>query len=274
LNGIGSAAKRALRAAYYTWDESMVRRKAPDEFLTWHALESGCLDPNYFMHVVPERKLIYTEVPKTGSSFILSELATAFGRRRAAGNMHRRAHSGLSCPRDMGIGPFVQLVENPETFIFSSVRNPLTRLVSCYLDKFAAVLIGDNSYISNTYIAYRRVAGKFVIDGRPLSFAEFVEFACETAPLKYDGHWSRQADIVSNWIAKPHVLVRFETLSRDFAQVLTRFGADPAQVERVLASAVTTTDHKARDLLTERTRARIVEAYATDFARFDYPIHL
>ena len=252
----------------------MTRRKAPDEFLTWHALESGSLEPNYFMHIVPERKFIYTEVPKTGSSFILSELATAFGRRRVAGNVHRRAHSGLICPRDMGIGPFVQFIEDPETFIFSSVRNPFTRLVSCYLDKFANVVIGDRSYISNTYIAYRRVAGKFVIDGRPLSFAEFVEFACETAPLKYDGHWSRQSDIVSTWIARPHALVRFETLARDFADMLKRIGAVPEQVQRVLASTAATTDQLARGLLTERTKARIVEAYASDFARFDYPTHL
>ena len=274
MNGIGSAVKRAMRAALYTWDESMARRNAPRDFLKWHALENGSVSPNYFMHVVPDQKLVYVEVPKTASSYIISELVTAFrGRNAPEGNVHRRGRSGLTCPRAMGISQFIELIDDPETFIFASVRNPFTRLVSCYFDKFANVVIGDGSYISNTYIAYQRLVGRPVVDGRPLRFDEFVEFACDTAPLRYDGHWCRQSDIVSSWIAKPHFLVKFETLSRDFGYVLRRFAAGSEQVQQVVTHAVTTTDRKAKDLLTEKTIAKIVEVYSADFLRFGYPTH-
>ena len=273
MNGIGSAAKRAVRAAFYTWDESMARRNAPRDYFKWHALENDSLSPDYFMHVVPERKLIYVEVPKTASSYIIAELVKAFRGSNAEGNIHCRSRSGLKSPRAIGISKFIDLIDDPETFIFTSVRNPFTRLVSCYFDKFSNVAIGDGSYISNTYIAYRRLIGEPAVDGRPLTLDEFVAFACDTAPLRYDGHWCRQSDIVSSWIAKPHFLVKFETLSRDFGYVLRRFAAGSEQVQQVVTHAVTTTDRKAKDLLTEKTIAKIVEVYSADFLRFGYPTH-
>ena len=273
MNGIGSAAKRAVRAACYTWDESMARRNAPRDYFKWHALENDSLSPDYFMHVVPERKLIYVEVPKTASSYIIAELVKAFRGSNAEGNLHCRSRSGLKSPRAIGISKFVDLIDDPETFIFTSVRNPYTRLVSCYFDKFSNVAIGDGSYISNTYIAYRRLIGEPAVDGRPLTLEEFVAFACDTAPLRYDGHWCRQSDIVPNWIAKPHFVVRFETLSRDLANVMRRFSVRSDRVQEILSCAVPTTDRKARELLTATMTAKIVEAYSVDFARFGYSTH-
>ena len=270
--GVGAATKRAIRGARHAWDESMARRHSPYELFKWKALAATALQPDYFMHVLPSHKLVYVEVPKAASSFVLGELRKRAGPRGAAArNVHQRSESGFSSPLAMGIVPFIRLIDDPSTFIFTTVRNPYARLVSCYFDKFAPVSIGDGSYISNTYLAYGRMTGRSWPDGGRIAFDDFVAFACATAPFRFDGHWCRQTDIVPATIAPPHAILRVETLGSSLPAVLDRVApSQPSGTAQGAGASVATDDPRLRAVLSQGTAALIREAYADDFARFGY----
>jgi len=271
LRGFGAATKRAIRAARYAWDESMARRNSPYELFKWKALESSALSPEYFMHILPSHKLIYIEVPKSASSYILEKLQE-LTKSNASGakNIHRRSESGFDSPLSMGIVPFVRLIDDPETLIFTSVRNPYSRLVSCYFDKFSNVTLGDGSYISNVYISYQRIAMRSVSEGGSISFEDFVDFACATAPFRFDGHWCRQSDIIPDAIAIPKAIVRFETMQDDFIAVLRRLPTRPLPPSPPIAQRPATNEKRLKEVLSAGTAARILDTYATDFSRFGY----
>lgn len=273
MRGFGAATKRAMRAARYAWDESMARRHSPYELFKWKALESSALSPDYFMHIIPQRKLIYIEVPKSASSYILEKLQelTTSNTNRVT-NIHRRSESGFQSPLSMGIVPFVRFIDDPETLIFTSVRNPYSRIVSCYFDKFSNVTIGDGSYISNVYISYQRIAMRPVSDGGAISFENFVDFACATAPFRFDGHWCRQSDIIPEAIAKPRAIVRFETMQEDFVAVLRALPVGPLLPSPPTTQRPATSERRLKEVLSAGTAARIFGTYAVDFSRFGYSV--
>ena len=271
MRGFGAATKRAIRAAQYAWDESMARRNSPYELFKWKALESSALSPDYFMHILPSYKLIYIEVPKAASSYILEKLQELTNPKTPkAKNIHTRSESGFDSPRSMGIVPFVKLIDDPETLIFTSVRNPYSRIVSCYFDKFSEVIIGDGSYISNIYTSYQRIAIRPVSEGTSISFEAFIEFACATAPLRFDGHWCRQSDIIPDAFAIPKAIVRFETMQEDFIAVLHTLPTGRLPPSPPVAQRPATNERRLKEVLSTGTAARILDTYAADFSRFGY----
>lgn len=269
--GIGSTAKKLKRALSRSFADARLFETDLRAFTRVKLVELETVDIGYFFHVDPARKAIYVEVPKVASSYILSQFAELGGREGHVGpSIHKRSDTGLSSPFDLGPKAFAALLDDPDLFVFTAVRDPFARLVSGYLDKFDGVVVGDGSYVSEVVLGFHDAIGEKAPEGRPLTFAEFVEMACRWAPVAYDGHWARQSRIVPRTFLKPKVL-KFERLAEDLPAVFERLGAAPEQVARIAATRPKTTSDRVADFFTPALVARVADAFAEDFARFDYP---
>ena len=145
-----------------------------------------------------------------------------------------------------------------DLFTFSFVRNPFTRLLSCYRDKVLYPRAADWPYL------YDREGLCFPIDG---SFADFVEWVAAIPDVAADRHFKSQA---YSLYESDHCLVdwigRIETIHDDWHTV-----AERCDLPRTLA-------HRKKQQVSlslgEAYDARLVEQvrqrYAADFERFGY----
>jgi hypothetical protein len=89
----------------------------------------------------------------------------------------------------MGPKAFFELIDSPNSFVFSFVRNPNSRLVSCYADKFAQYPVTyRRGSMKDAHRCFSRELKRLPFD-EPLPFPMFVDMACATNRTGTDGHW-------------------------------------------------------------------------------------
>ena len=85
------------------------------------------------------------------------------------------------------------MVDDASHFVFTFVRNPYSRLVSCYRDKFQRhTLTARNGCMKDAHRFFGSRLRK-LDQTQPLPFCWFVEMACATNRSGTDGHWSPKA---------------------------------------------------------------------------------
>ena len=113
----------------------------------------------------------------------------------------------------------------PGTFVFTVVRNPFSRLVSCYESKILAPEAVSPGMRRSGMTARMR-------------FGEFVETVAATPDRRADIHYRSQADILTHEGAiVPHFIARFEQLPADWERLRAILGEEhglrlPAWPER------------------------------------------
>ncbi len=240
----------------------------------YHSIDCQVYEMNYFFNVVPERKLIYIEISKAGSSTIKTILANVCYGRTFDENpalCHNRSYSGLKSPKMVGEQEFVRLIDDPETLIFTVVRNPFLRLQSCYSDKFtgAPITDGGNPYLKQFFetVGHR---SSYLSDGE-LTFEEFVRFACSTASKRLNGHWSLMSDNIPVGLDTIRVM-KLENLQNDIGPVADRLGVDADLFGAARTAKNTTESCRFDTMWTDKLVARVRRAYRKDFKRFDYSL--
>lgn len=230
---------------------------------------------DYFFHVLPDRKLIYVEVPKAGCTTIKRLLSIcAYGINlddNPAGSYHLRQQSGLLAPSDVGLSLFESLLRDPETLIFSVVRNPFSRLRSCYLNKFHDLKISDpqNTGLINQLMGDRKSLPRSDIDRDQISFESFVKGACATAALGKDGHWSLMSAIIPNPDDLGIKIIKLESLAEGLKPVLDRLDASD-EIRGSLAKPLNQSAPRPGIAWTQPLADAVARAYAQDFRRFGY----
>ena len=116
--------------------------------------------------------------------------------------------------RKLGLRVANRVLEDPDFFSFAFVRNPWSRVVSAYLNKFQSVNVTSEPVIA----ALRRYPAQELTAN--VSFREFIEFLARGNPRKFDEHWRPQYLFLKDM--RLDFLGRFEHLSRDFAWVQER----------------------------------------------------
>jgi hypothetical protein len=165
-----------------------------------------------------ERKLIYCPIAKVACSSIKRWFLALAGEQipddtsiHKAARRHRlREHSAITA---------LQSLRDPRYFKFAFVRNPWSRLVSAYLNKFLRV----NS--CSTRFAEEMSRGSPPRDEKGLvqvTFAQFVQHLAASKPARYDIHWRPQYLYLTGHCFD--FVGRFERLSDDFADLQQKLG--------------------------------------------------
>lgn len=201
----------------------------------------------------------YIALPKAASSSIRNLIRDREGRRLFADRQLDRhalkARLEKHVKRSMTPAQVVALRE--KVHLFSFVRNPLTRLYSCYRDK---VVNAAQKHERCTLSVYGIEFG--------MSFDDFVARVAAIPDERSDQHFRSQHTFLAHeGKLLVHFLGKFERFDVDWQHVHERFGlAPPGRERRVSGPSVTA----AQLPVTRRSVELAIERYRTDIDLFDY----
>ena len=145
-------------------------------------------------------------------------------------------------------------------FTFTFVRNPFSRLVSCYVSKYHT----DKS-------VYKKEQGDFAtyLDGYlsvDEGFDRFIDKICEIPYRLMDRHFRLQHDIVFDEDGRNRCdyIGKYERMDEDFKIIKDTYKL------RDLPHYNTTRVHNWMDFYTESSAEKVFEKYRPDFESFDY----
>jgi hypothetical protein len=239
----------------------------------YQKLTADGYEPDALLNVLPNNKLIYIVVPKAASTRIRQTLARVENRlSRSLKPARKPKYRGPYGPRNITLGSFFRLATSNETLRFSFVRNPYSRAVSCWADKFAdKPLIAGDTFI-DAYLAVRREIDPDLPAGpdRTLSFADFVLFAACTATARYNIHLQVQDDILSMPGIALDLIGKVESFDVDIIRVLDHLNAND-EIRRDAVLTINKSRHQDWPAYyTGELADRVYRAYERDFDRFRY----
>lgn len=208
--------------------------------------------------LLADLRAAYVEVPKVASSSIKLFLAELLGLSLEVvdGDPHRIAY------------PRTALAEvPPDYFVFAFVRNPWSRLVSCYRDKIGGEVSDFTHFDVRPGVANCLARFPEFIAG--MSFEEFADAVASIPDEEADEHFRSQYTFLADWRHRTGgaFVGRYESLSRDFEVVRRTIGL-PGRALPHAQAVGRRLDYRSR--YTETTR-RIVEGrYERDIAQFGY----
>jgi hypothetical protein len=176
--------------------------------------------------IVPERNIGYIAVPKVASSSIRNAIRSQAAAHYFPGREFSRSEMKERVDPKVHYSTTAATLSNRTRtpYLFSFVRNPLTRLYSCYRDK---VVNAAQSKEICTLAKYGISFG--------MTFNEFVEQVCTLPDNRSDQHFRSQHMLLANG---RHIIVdflgKFETIEADWARIEPRIGFPlPSRSRRV-----------------------------------------
>lgn len=218
---------------------------------------------NYLVHVDLAHRILYFETPKVACTSVKKFMREAFtgekiGKGFVQHHIHDRGRSPLAqlshlCRDDLNaalLGGFCR---------FSFVRNPYTRAMSGYLDKF----FGHEREIHLHKIGLG-------VDDEP-SFTDVFMRISEIPEKKRDIHFMSQNYLLGSERIKMSFIGRFEFFARDLETVSRRF-YEIAKPNLVDLEAFGRQHAQMADTipLNDEEKAIVRQAYKSDFERFGY----
>ncbi|MBI1330437.1 MAG: hypothetical protein GC166_11125 [Alphaproteobacteria bacterium] len=216
---------------------------------------------NIAVFISPKRDFLFTKNEKCGNNTARITLQHLVAEKPLPEGFKdsNRWFAPLRQPSDLGLSD-IRDINSTIPFKFAVVRNPFSRTLSSYLNKFAT-RAGKRD----------RFAQKLGGDAN-LSFAEFVALVGKQKPLEMDPHWRVQYDNIFCDVIRYDHYVRFENMDAEFAEVLNRIGGK-ADIRNVRKN-----EYRAGDKIAQYYTPEIAEQvraiYARDFAQFGYPLEL
>jgi len=175
-------------------------------------------------------KFIYCPIPKAASSsmlnlvLLLSDLEKKDKILQEGGKMIRTCVASHLQISSLNVSIVEDILADPDYFTFTVVRNPWSRLVSAYLDKF---VINKNTAISSTREIEKKIykqQGKRPDYKRSITFRQFVDYVSNTEDSSLNPHWRSQHTFLSDF--KFDYIGHLETLDRDFEYIKKRLSID------------------------------------------------
>ncbi len=219
---------------------------------------------NYLINVSNKYKYIYFETPKVACSTIkktLQLLEVDGDREKLPDDVHEKHSTPLLSPMQL-VKPLSHHIETHFTFGF--VRNPYSRILSCYLDKI----------IGNQWEKDRRLPKIGYDPSDELTFVEFLN-AIKTYPIaEWDIHWLPQVALLAHDKIDLDFIGRQERFDSDFKQVLHYVNGG----EKTAGEIVNVNHHsvgankKLEKYLDNESEALIKEIYYDDFRAYGYDL--
>ncbi|MGB0505214.1 MAG: sulfotransferase family protein [Pikeienuella sp.] len=169
--------------------------------------------PNLKYHyiVAPALGLAYARIPKAANSTIKRQLAVALGlpKKPDGGTYSKDAEWRKMVPTAYVMTAAQMYRRYPDIFVFTFVRDPLSRLASCYRSKIVKP--------AKLSLGLRREGLR-----KGISFPDFVRHVASRSDWRCNIHYRSQATILRH---KGQVTAdfvgRFETLNADWARLQT-----------------------------------------------------
>lgn len=238
----GMASSRFILAPYYA-----VRPRLWRENLR-------AIDPRSF--VSHRWSYVFLRVPKAANSTVLRTLIDRFPEPDLPAGDLEEAKIRATHFRDLGFGDLARV---RRYFAFTVVRNPYTRALSAFLDKFRE---GDKHRAKFG----DRVAG---YDAGRLSFRGFCRYLADGGEAE-NGHWMRQTRLVSI-VERLDFVGRIETLETDMARIVEHIAGGDGTISLTRAGPPATGAlGRVGEHLDAECRRLIEIVYAADFERFGY----
>lgn len=179
-------------------------------------------------------------------------------------SVHDRQMSPLPSPWQLHPDDLQRVLLGTEFFRFTFVRNPFSRLLSCYLDR---IVPGS----SRPYRELIRYMGR--PEGTIPAFAEFIEAICAQTPHEQNNHWRVQYHDSLRAVIDYHFIGRQESFAEDFAKVYRKIaGRSPTAAELATNASPSRTaaTQSLADYWTPSLQRLVADAYAQDFLFFGY----
>lgn len=146
-------------------------------------------------------------------------------------------------------------------FSFSFVRNPFSRLVSCYESKY------HTDPIKYGFFEFRNYLFGFLSEDD--GFDTFVKKVCSIPPRLMDRHFRPQYDVIydSGGNCRCDYVGHFESLEEDFSKIQKRFNLHPLPHLNKSPAA------NWRDYYSDETLKLVRETFQKDFETFGYEDH-
>ncbi|MCB1397389.1 MAG: sulfotransferase family 2 domain-containing protein [Rhodobacteraceae bacterium] len=201
----------------------------------------------------PELGLAYNRVKKNANTTL-----TILLRELSGGEAVHRDLAKWEAPTPYDL-PLSQLGQLRRLRWIVVVRNPYSRVLSAFLDKFREE-------------KYRRTHGDFALT--PDGFAGFVGWL-EQGGLAKDGHWDLQSKLIVGPLDRFDAVIRFESLGADLEAALTAGGIafDAARLRAAYPSDETKQTGAASRMdgfYDAALAARVAQLYAEDFTALGY----
>lgn len=220
-----------------------------------------------FMHVTfisLKYNYLFVETPKVACSTIKRLLINAEYEGKVTISqgeaLHYREFSPLLNIRQ--VGNVNQFLNRSDIFKFCFVRNPYTRLLSCYLDKVLRRLPQSHQ------LMYELGYGLF--SDKVLSFSEFIE-AVLAQPMRYmDWHWRTQYYTTFQNCIKYDFIGKFENFETDFQKVMQDLDINFAQYYQTVNAHATQANEKLKEYYTSELVEKVYQKFKIDFDHFGY----
>lgn len=223
--------------------------------LTTSVIDQFYKRSSYQSIYIKELNCIYMPIPKVASQSFKKMFANYYSKIHSDQrfNIKRNKKWGLPFNR---ISKIEADVLSDDVFVFSFVRNPYKRILSCYLDKIKN---------PTTYLGFLRYGNRFY---KEMSFEDFLEEIYKIPDSEADKHFRSQHTFLMNeeeFI--PHFIGNLETIPRDFERLLNKIGTDKLEITHKRR----TKSHKNRkDFFTPKAKELIRERYRKDFLYLNY----
>lgn len=214
---------------------------------------------DYLFHLSRKFNYLYAATAKAGSSYVLRQLQYAeldFDASKLADEPHDRTLSTLMSPlSDMDA---FRTAINGGAFKFCFVRNPYSRALSCFLDKFQQ---------DPTERTRLNPDLGFEPDKWP-SFWEFLDAVRKQRQGSRDIHWETQSFHLRPDIVRYSFIGRFENFGSDFAKLvhILNMQAYTDNQDRHRTAATT----RLKEFYGPAEKMLVEEIYAEDFRTFGY----
>jgi hypothetical protein len=244
--------------------DSQARARSAEE--AYAMLKTNREDTDYLYHISRRRKYLYVETPKVASTTIKHALhRLERGDRKAPDDPHERETSPLRAP-SYSDALFLRALQGDRFFRFCFVRNPFTRILSCYVEKF----------LQNHHPQWEQQLGledSRNFDGAQrkqsrLSFLEFLQAIANPQTPGLNIHWMPQHLLLSIGVVDYDFIGRFENFSSDFARLGKVLGVKQTGKGRAHATQARNLIHR---FYGPDEIDCVLSIYENDFNAFLYP---
>jgi len=230
---------------------------------------------NYCLHTSLQHGFTYVEVPKTGCTTVKhlvqkieweSQGGVPEDRVNVGSHVHFRNKSPLPMFREMTKKDQTRSISGKDMTIFTFVRNPFSRALSCYKSK-VEVGIGPKKHL----IAMRDGVKPEDADlTKHISFREFLELISTQKSEDMDIHWRPQVDQTMIDLIKYDFIGRYENFAGDLNHIINEISPDKFEFDIPRPRNKTKAMQELNAYYDDDCKTLVQKLYANDFAAFKY----